>query len=60
MIDLSHIIVSKDGLLGKCKTCRHDGHNRGVPTSMCDIREWWKEPGSSCRFHEPTMVVTAV
>jgi hypothetical protein len=53
MIELEAVIVSRDGLVGRCGTCRHDN----MPSlSMCDVEGWDNKklnPGRSCRYHEP-------
>lgn len=52
------IILSHDALLGRCRTCKHEGRNRGVPESLCDVKGWEGQPGLSCRYHEPVMGYT--
>lgn len=53
--DLSARLITRDALLGRCKTCQHEGRNRGKPLSGCDVKGWndpVKNPGASCRYHE--------
>lgn len=47
---LSPIIVTKEGLLGRCSSCGHNGV--GSLTPLCDVKGWRKQPGTSCRYHE--------